>query len=181
MILNTPNGVLTSSLEPIRKSHYTFSFTSPQGEIFSSAKDHMHVAGGSGFEDSLTTEKFSMGNWDMEIPVQKSTIQVSVNCRFFTSKDVYKKWVEWRKKVWDDYRYQPGLFIDYVGSGKLYLYPTSSGSSTPTPPSAHAYKFELIDCYPLTVKLDDVDSEDEGTTVMGYTVILSCGSVRTLT
>lgn len=177
MLLKSPNGILASSLEPLRKAHYAFSFQSPVGEIISSPTDLMHLAGGSGISDQLTTEKFVLLNSEFEIPTLKPSGQIKIPCRFMTNPAIFKKWKKWRDKVYNRNTDTFGLFDEFVGSGALKLFETSSGGSTPAPPTSAKVEIKLIDIYPLTVDIDDLSSEDDGASPLLYTVTLSVGDV----
>lgn len=178
MLLKTPNGILASSMEPLRKAHYAFSFQCPFGEIVSSPTDLMNIVGGSGFSDTINTEKFLLLNSEVEIPTLKPSVQVKIPCRFLTDPIVYRKWKKWRDKVYDRKTDTFGLYDEIVGSGTVKLFATSSGGSTPAPPTSPKVEIKLIDIYPISVDLDELSSEDDGCSPLLYTVTLSVGDVN---
>jgi len=178
MLLKTPNGILASSMEPLRKAHYAFSFQCPFGDIVSSPTDLMHLAGGSGISDQLTTEKFVLLNSEVEVPVLKPSGQMKIPCRFMTDSTIFRRWKKWRDKVYNRETDTFGLYDEIVGSGTLKLFETSSGGSSPAPPTSAKIEIKLIDIYPITVDIDELSSDDDGAAPLLYTVTLSVGDVN---
>lgn len=175
MILRSPKSLaFDEAWEPLRKSHYMLELVDLNGSNMPQPTG-FEIFSVSGVESVIETRQYKPVNSGFEIPIGFSASSVSIGMRFFKDKKLFEWFTAWFTAIYDPEHDTFGIYDNIVGSGKLKLFgPSKRSASEPGPPTEPLYTIELMDAYPKKIGLDQLSSDDDGTSPASWSVTLSC-------
>jgi hypothetical protein len=164
MILN-PSGVICGSLQPIVKSHFQLSFSSPAGSWSSS--DNAEILSFPDVMNSVEAQDYIPFNSQIPYASRKSKSTGNLKFRFFDGTSGMSFWQKWFKLVYNADEDKVGILPDYCGRGEVTIYkPNGTACSN----MSTWGKIIIDNCWPSALGTESLDMQSDEP--FGYSITL---------
>lgn len=169
MILN-PFGMVCASLQPIIKSHFDVSFTSPSGRW--RATDNVEILSIPELRQSVGVESYTPFNSRIPYASFKEGSQGELKFRFFDGTSGFSFWKGWFNKVYSSSGDAVGVLSEYVGNGQVSIYrPVGTGCAG----MSLWGTISMENCWPSSISIESLDMNSDEP--LGYSVTLQMTDV----